>query len=696
MPTEREIRASVIFDAKARGIPKVTQDFAKLRQATGAKDVERGFKLVNHQLKQVERQLRGVVKGAKEFNQTIRALDRAAKSAGDLSLNLKDAEKHLKQVEGGAQRVQRTMQRSGMGGVLRLFGAAATRPSLALAGRALVGTRTTPGLVEGPGVSVAGGGGAGGGGVGSAVAGGAAQRPGMIKRLLRSGPAMGALAAGATIYGGFRGLFGSPTESFGALMQGTAQALRVRGMMQALQARGAPLGGLTGIPNLGVVEMGGPLPSGQTLAPLGGTTTGGVTSTTTPGRAALQRVTTPTRGLAIAPFLRELEQQEEGAAVRGRLRRVGEGLGFALPQALQLGGQVMQAGGGFFGDPRVTEAQVAGLRAARAFGVDPGTTGAFLFGARSGGLVGGRGQTTEANLNEAIGDAMRLGLEGAEINTHMRQMAQDIQAFRQTGMPLNRQSLNALQAAFAASGIGGVRGATIGRSFIQFIQGIAARGGPGGAAPELDIIALQEFGDLPRGRTPSLAELQRATERLEEVKTPGALPVKALRGFVTRVLGGLGVGRGGPRERAIALQSALRQRGVRLAPSEARKFVTSLFGEEFGFPALDPEAEARARPVFQGAARAEAFDVGGGIAGRAAALTDEKLRNLAVRTNAQLEAADMMIKTWEDVQDRSLLLQQTITNFKEAIESATGMFKDLAQVGRGVTGGAPATGTEIE
>ena len=197
----------------------------------------------------------------------------------------------------------------------------------------------------------------------------------------------------------------------------------------------------------------------------------------------------------------------------GSLRGAGLHYGaMAEPEALQFAAGVTQAGGGGrYGMQRAGMTQAA-FAAHRVYGMDEGTIGSFLKAQRRGGLagmeVGGAGMGG-ATLTSTIGDAMKLGLEGSELNNYMKIVADGIQQFEQSGIPFAKDSFAGMADEMAKMGASGPRGAFIARGVTQAAQGLSSKG-PQNAA---DLMMMQTMGGYQGGGAESFEAAQLQMEQ---------------------------------------------------------------------------------------------------------------------------------------------------------------------------------------
>jgi hypothetical protein len=168
-------------------------------------------------------------------------------------------------------------------------------------------------------------------------------------------------------------------------------------------------------------------------------------------------------------------------AILGDIRAAGKDLmGVSEQEALQFAGAVTQVGGGTLAEMQRAGMLETAMAARTRFQLNEQTIGTFLKAQRRGGLVGmqvgaeGAGGTA---LVEALSRATALGLKGSEVNDYMQIVAQGIQQWQQTGMPINEKSLGEIGKEASRMGVGALRGMMIARGAIGAAQRISG-GGP--------------------------------------------------------------------------------------------------------------------------------------------------------------------------------------------------------------------------
>jgi len=189
------------------------------------------------------------------------------------------------------------------------------------------------------------------------------------------------------------------------------------------------------------------------------------------------------------------------------IQATGLKFGYTPQEAMQMTSQVSQAGGGTCIAMREQGMAGTAMAAQRLLSVGSDVSGAFLQGGRTGGVVGGQGRSSDA-MAEAIGEAVNLKLSGSDLTEFMQQMAGDIRSWRNTGIPLNSATIGAMGQTFSKLGVGGVRGAKMGKGLADAAKGIANQG----IRSAEDFAALQELGGYKGG---GAEEYEKARLRME-------------------------------------------------------------------------------------------------------------------------------------------------------------------------------------
>jgi hypothetical protein len=316
---------------------------------------------------------------------------------------------------------------------------------------------------------------------------------------------------------------------------------------------------------------------------------------------------------------RDLRRVRRPETLMDTIRRQGLSVGMAAPEALQAAAAITQAGGGRGAELRSQGMLPAAFGAMRAYGVGYGTAGQFLAAGRRGGLTGAAGASGQA-LVSTVGDALRMGLEGSEITAYVDQIAQGIAQWRQTGIPVNRESIAGMSRAIALTGVGAIRGGAMAQGLAGKAQELARRGPQ---TPE-EVLLLQELGWKPGTGALGYEKAQMAIESGEALKPD----------LVQRLLGrvmGPGAGEGGtPEEQAKARQrgrSLLGMLDVEVGPIEMAAMAAQL-----GVGEMPPELAARLQQTQREMRR-------GGKEARDVATPEEMLRQAEQMTPAEVRRA---------------------------------------------------------
>lgn len=245
--------------------------------------------------------------------------------------------------------------------------------------------------------------------------------------------------------------------------------------------------------------------------------------------------------------------------------------GLGREESAQAISQLYQvAGGQYQGTAAQGRAAATALAAQTKYGVGPEASGAFMLGGRRGGLVGG-GPAPEA-LTRSIRDALQLGLEGSEITQYVQQTAQGIQAFQQTGIPINQTAIKSMASEISEAGLGGVRASALARGFQNYTQGVAQRGPRSG----MDLFAMTRVGGYSGGGGGSFVK---SLLQMEQMEGMSAADVKK-GGPIGKMLGDLLEMGGGGLTGARFLHQAMQGMGMQVSLGEAVGLAEKISGEQ--------------------------------------------------------------------------------------------------------------------
>ena len=225
-------------------------------------------------------------------------------------------------------------------------------------------------------------------------------------------------------------------------------------------------------------------------------------------------------------------------------------------EALSKVGGFLQAGGGTLKGAEQQGMLGMSFAAQQLYGVGGETSGAFLRAGRRGGMAGveagGAGAGSRA-FTETVADAFKLGLEGSELTSYMKSMAEGISRWEQTGIPVARESIASMAGGLAGMGIGGARGVNVATSMAGVGQGLAMRG-PKNMS---ELMVLQTLGGYKGG---GAEDYWQAKLKLEK----GGFGAEELGTLYKRMMkaGGSGATAKG------TMQMLLSRLGVNIAPSE--------------------------------------------------------------------------------------------------------------------------------
>jgi hypothetical protein len=305
-------------------------------------------------------------------------------------------------------------------------------------------------------------------------------------------------------------------------------------------------------------------------------------------------------------------------------------------QAMQFASQLARIGGT---DP--TAMMDIAVAAQTRFGLGADVSGAFMRAQRRGGLVGGG--PADAQMTAAIGEAMRLGLQGSEIVDFMQTTAEGIRQFENTGIPINPMSIGGIARSVSALGVGATRGMRIAQGLTGAGQRLAQTG-PQGA---IDIMMLQQTGFRGGG----LESLMDAMIALEQGIT-GPQATAMMEGLVRA--GGPGAGG------IFTLQRGLKRLGVNVGLGEAKMIAGEIRG---GKPGASENIQRIIEEQEKGAAAAPASAAD--IKGMAELMSTKFAPNLdrqAGLAAQQLTIGKELLSTVQTFQDTTNKMALSVTN----------------------------------
>ena len=151
------------------------------------------------------------------------------------------------------------------------------------------------------------------------------------------------------------------------------------------------------------------------------------------------------------------------------------------------------------------------MNAMGAYGIGPEVAGAYVQGERLQGF--GRGVGQQGFLSNMAQANQGLGLNGAELVDYMREMAENIASFRQTGIPIATDSIGALGTSLKETGIAGSRAGFLAGNFQRNAQDVGMRGPQNSD----DFALLQAAAGHP---LTGIDDTLEASEQLEQGQSP--------------------------------------------------------------------------------------------------------------------------------------------------------------------------------
>lgn len=367
-------------------------------------------------------------------------------------------------------------------------------------------------------------------------------------------------------------------------------------------------------------------------------------------RMALEKSIGP-RAVAALDRVREGRFGEEKKMTRPSLFGVGANFGMALPETAQFAGQILETAGGAFQQLNARNLSTA-LGAERRYGVDAGTSGAFLRGGRTGGAGG---QNGEQALVSALRAAVELGLQGSDLTAYMRDTAGALMAFDQTGIPIDIDSLAALQKGVALSGFGTQQGARIGRG-LRDVGAEIGGGGPKNAAQML--IFRQMFGYQGGGVQDFFGASMKASQGKFQ---PGGF--QNLLGSVMQ-----GQGSDATEKNAIFLQQFLQQAGIQIGLPQAYDVAR---GDQTAIAATQ-------RDIAAGAAASSGMTAEG-IATAGIGATPGAMRTAAGVTNARIGAGQEMLPAMQEFEKAQSAMLRNASEFSGVVKILAENAKEISK-----------------
>lgn len=347
----------------------------------------------------------------------------------------------------------------------------------------------------------------------------------------------------------------------------------------------------------------------------------------------------------------------------GQMGRVGRRLrGLTVQQTAQEGMQFLQAGGGFAGPALRTGALETALAAKTAYGVDLGISGTFQRAARRGGVVGMQGPNEFSSdmLTQSLEDAFKLGLSGSEVPEYLQTMAQAMQAWQTTGIPLNAGAWKTIATGLTEGGIAAPRAMQMTRGFMDYVQGMGQRGVQSG----IDLFMLTKLGGFKGG---GAKDYELALQKMEQFRFEGKEGLFKGGAFADAMKALLGQFGGDDYMKQGLLRSYAGKMGMQMTPTESQaayKLLTGVPEEKL----TKEEREAIAR---ENKRKEEAGIQMRGTEGGAAGL----------RAYAEKMIPDTL-KKQADIQNQQLAVGRTMLTAVQALEksatNANTAFTDLA------------------
>ena len=661
----KDVDVGLNIQAKTKGFKEAQRESSQLAQNLSPEKLTGGFQKLEHFIAQSTRQFRGLERHIKNMNQSLHAFSKAMSGVEKFADAMERASKAAEKTAQGTRKtgeeakklspfVQGLLQ--GVGNVEFLQRPGGARQ---FAGRAVGAT--------GRGIA-----GAGVGGVFSGLGGlsqGLAGIPGI------GGALAGQLQIGAQAAQQFIGFQRTQLQLApilglrGAAKAGEAEVLSPRGQRAIAQASQraalaafeevsaqAPTASRPRAGGGGMLGFSGDL--GEMVATEAGRRDpdlAGALAGQAAGRRAERRAAAGLRRQGINRFL----------GLTG-VRRAGLQLGgLNAQQALQFAGQVTQAGGGTLQEAQGQGAIRAALAAQTEFGVGAGVSGAFLRGARRGGIVGARGAGAGQSLVGAIEAAMSAGMDRTEVRDFLAQIAQGQQQFLQTGMPINPISIAGMTRGFRLAGLEQGRAGRLGGA----LAGRAQQVGEAGPQTAADFLLLQQVGGFQGG---GLSDLESAQERLQNMEFGSP----EFQSFIRSVSQGAGGGVAG----RFALRNVLRGFGAQVGIREARALQAQAMGDPSALSEDERQAIERARTEISAAQEGRPRGLSGleSQARETVSLLAGTVKRQAQLDNQRLDVGAKLVTSIQNLESNVVATATAFAVFGPELQRVTGALSELS------------------
>lgn len=568
-------KTRVILEAETKGFDKARRDVKGVNDALGVKDSAKDFKRLEQQVGGLFRQLRGLTEGFKQFNAQLSSTKKEQTAFRDMASGIKEALTAMRDMTAARDKdrvaqERQAKQHSFRTGLIQGSGVADYVPENLRMARYAAGQavgRTARGAAGAAWGSTVGGAFSGVGAMGQGLAGipiVGGMAAGQLQALQSA--AQEALGYESARYEAkqFKSFGGDRASGYRAETDAEMKArqkpvydyrkanpetaagqslleekyLRTKGI-----AEKAGFGDTSSVPGgvaqfLGLADQ--PMPSASELAAEVTDRTSGAALRTKHKKGILSAEAQRRRSVLVGP--------RSGGEI---MRDLGVRYGMAEPDALKFGGSVMSAGG--ITTNQLTERQFSTAAGAQGrLGIGGDVMGAFIRGGK--GFGGDKsGKDSSQAMVDAINEGMQLGLEGSDLQSYMREMADSLMSFDRTGMPIDMSSVAGMAKGFAAMGVGGMTGQRMAQGIRETGTAIAG-GGPQNASQML--VMRQLFG-YKGGGTKDFFEAQVAASQ-----------GKVQKGGLDAMMGSLTKGKD-KYANAMQVQQFFKQIGVQLGPEQA-------------------------------------------------------------------------------------------------------------------------------
>lgn len=322
------------------------------------------------------------------------------------------------------------------------------------------------------------------------------------------------------------------------------------------------------------------------------------------------------------------------------LRTQGKSFGLTPEEALQFGGGMLGATGRDMGalDSKAGQNALMNAMGAQArFGIGAELSGGLMRGTRTGAFGATGGDPSEV-LNRTVRGGRSLNLSGDDLTKYLADIAQAVQNFESTGIPVADESITGLARGLAPI-VGSARGMAMANQLGGAVQGM--RGGPKNSA---EFLLMSTFGGYKGGGVDDFFD---AKSMMESGK---GLTAENFQKFVSKVSTS-----GNGKQDALALQNVLGKVGVNVGVDKALDLVKGN---------IDPE--------FMNQLKAAGSGNPGNLADAGRTATAEALKRNAMTSGEGIDSGLKALPAMQDLNSIAARMTTNFTKFAEQLQAVTG------------------------